>query len=105
MIAQAEPPAAESELRRDTQSLLDAIAQGQNGTPEQAAERLTKIGAEVSSAMLGEKVRAVLNTGAETCTACDNSCLMHIDGALHRQKTGVGTLHLAEILAANEGAR
>jgi L-lactate dehydrogenase complex protein LldE len=58
--------------------------------------------AEVSSAMLAEKVTAVLNTGAEVCTACDNSCLMHIAGALHRQRTGVRTLHLAEILAGEE---
>ena len=58
--------------------------------------------AEVSSAMLAEKTRAVLNTGAEMCTACDNSCLMHIEGALHRQRTGVTTLHLAEILAGDE---
>src|ERR1019366_5050885 len=35
--------------------------------------------AEVSSAMLGEKVQAILNTQAELCTACDNSCLMHIE--------------------------
>ncbi len=58
--------------------------------------------AEVSGAMLEEKVTAVLDTGAEACTACDNSCLMHIQGALHRQKTGVKTLHLAEILASDE---
>ena len=59
--------------------------------------------AEVSSAMLNDKVRAVLNTRAEACTACDNSCLMHINGALHRMRTGVGTVHLAEILASEEG--
>lgn len=58
--------------------------------------------ADVSSAMLAEKTTAVLNTRAETCTACDNSCLMHIEGALHRQKTGVRSVHLAEILAAEE---
>jgi L-lactate dehydrogenase complex protein LldE len=58
--------------------------------------------AEVSSAMLAEKTTAVLNTGAEACTACDNSCLMHIQGALHRQRTGVRTIHLAEILASTE---
>ena len=57
---------------------------------------------EVSSAMLAEKTAAVLNTRAEACTACDNSCLMHIQGALHRQRTGVKTLHLAEILAGEE---
>jgi L-lactate dehydrogenase complex protein LldE len=59
--------------------------------------------AEVSSAMLAEKTTAVLNTKAEACTACDNSCLMHIQGALHRQRTGVKTVHLAEILAGDDG--
>jgi L-lactate dehydrogenase complex protein LldE len=58
--------------------------------------------AEVSAAMLGEKVQAVLQTQAELCTACDNSCLMHLEGALHRQRTGVRTMHLAEILAGSE---
>ncbi len=61
--------------------------------------------AEVSSAMLAEKTTAILNTGAEACTACDNSCLMHIHGALHRQRTGVGVVHLAEILASTEEDR
>lgn len=56
--------------------------------------------AETSAAMLAEKVRCVLNTGAEVCTAGDNSCLMQIHGSLHRQKTGVKTVHIAEILAS-----
>jgi L-lactate dehydrogenase complex protein LldE len=59
--------------------------------------------AEVSGAMLEEKITSVLNTKAEACTACDNSCLMHIQGGLHRQGTGVKTVHLAEILAGDEG--
>lgn len=58
--------------------------------------------ADVSSAMLAEKTTAILNTKAEACTACDNSCLMHIQGALHRQRTGVKTVHLAEILAGEQ---
>jgi len=58
--------------------------------------------AEVSAAMLSDKVRCVLDTGAEVCTALDNSCLMHIGGALSRQRTGVKRLHLAEILASTE---
>jgi L-lactate dehydrogenase complex protein LldE len=58
--------------------------------------------ADVSSAMLAEKTAAILDTRAGTCTACDNSCLMHIQGALHRQKAGVRTMHLAEILAGDE---
>jgi len=58
--------------------------------------------AEVSSAMLGDKTRCILNTGAEVCAGIDNSCLMQIGGALHRQRTGVRTVHLAEILACTE---
>ncbi len=58
--------------------------------------------ADTSMAMLGDKVRCVLDTRAEFCAAADNSCLMHIGGALHRQRAGVGTIHLAEILAATE---
>jgi L-lactate dehydrogenase complex protein LldE len=61
--------------------------------------------AEVSSAMLAEKVRGVLNTRAEAVTGCDNSCLMHIGGALHRQRTGVKPVHIAEILAGEEGGQ
>lgn len=57
---------------------------------------------DVSMAMLGDKVRHVLDTRAEVCAAADNSCLMQIGGALHRQRAGVKTVHLAEILAATE---
>ena len=56
--------------------------------------------AETSSAMLEDKVRCVLETGAQVCTAGDNSCLMHIYGALHRQNLPVKTIHIAEILAS-----
>ena len=59
--------------------------------------------ADVSSAMLADKVRNVLNTGAEVCTAVDNSCLMHLYGSLHRQRTFVRTAHIAEILASGHG--
>jgi L-lactate dehydrogenase complex protein LldE len=58
--------------------------------------------ADTSMAMLSDKLRHVLDTGAEVCTAADNSCLMHIGGALRRQRAGVRTMHLAEILAARE---
>jgi L-lactate dehydrogenase complex protein LldE len=58
--------------------------------------------ADTSMAMLGDKLRRVLDTKAEVCTAADNSCLMHIGGALRRQRAGVRTMHLAEILAAQE---
>jgi L-lactate dehydrogenase complex protein LldE len=58
--------------------------------------------ADTSTAMLADKLRFVLDTGAEVCAALDNSCLMHIGGGLSRQRTGVRTVHLAEILAGTE---
>jgi L-lactate dehydrogenase complex protein LldE len=58
--------------------------------------------ADVSMSMLSDKLRRILDTGAEVCTSADNSCLMHIGGALRRQRAGVRVMHLAEILAATE---
>ena len=58
--------------------------------------------ADTSIAMLTDKVRAILDTGAEVCTAADGSCLLHIGGALSRQRAGVRTMHFAEILAGTE---
>jgi L-lactate dehydrogenase complex protein LldE len=61
--------------------------------------------ADTSSAILADKIRHLLRTEAEMCVALDNSCLMHIGGALARQQTGLRTVHLAEVLAAQEGPR
>ncbi|BFV55646.1 (Fe-S)-binding protein [Kitasatospora sp. CMC57] len=60
--------------------------------------------ADTSAAMLADKNAAVLDSGAEVLCAADNSCLLHIGGGLARQGTTVRTMHLAEILAATEGA-
>jgi L-lactate dehydrogenase complex protein LldE len=57
---------------------------------------------EVSAAMCADKVTAVRETKAEVLCAADNSCLMHIGGALSRTRAGVRTVHLAEILASTE---
>lgn len=55
---------------------------------------------DTSTAMLADKMRNVLDTGAEICTAGDSSCLMHIGGGLSRLRAGAKTVHLAQILAA-----
>ncbi len=54
---------------------------------------------DTSTAMLTDKMRHVLSTGAEAVTAGDASCLMHIGGGLSRLRSGTRTVHLAEILA------
>jgi L-lactate dehydrogenase complex protein LldE len=58
--------------------------------------------ADTSIAMVTDKVHHILDTGAEVCASADNSCLMHIGGALSRQRAGVRTMHVAEILAQTE---
>jgi len=61
--------------------------------------------ADVSTAMLGDKLAAVGETGARVCAAADNSCLLQIGGGLRRSGAGVRCLHLAEILASTEAAK
>ncbi len=57
---------------------------------------------DVSAAICADKVAAVRASQAEVLCAADNSCLMHIGGALGRQRSGVATMHQAEILARTE---
>lgn len=62
--------------------------------------------ADVSSAMLADKVANICGTGAGACAGGDASCLMHIGGGLSREKRTtpsgrpVRTVHLAEVLAS-----
>jgi L-lactate dehydrogenase complex protein LldE len=58
--------------------------------------------ADVSTAMLSDKLRGVLDTHAEVVCSVDSSCLMHIGGGLSRGRSGVRPVHLAEILASTE---
>ncbi|HWJ53103.1 MAG TPA: (Fe-S)-binding protein, partial [Propionibacteriaceae bacterium] len=44
--------------------------------------------ADTSTAMLTDKLRHVLDTHSEVCTAGDSSCLMHIGGGLSRIRAG-----------------
>lgn len=55
--------------------------------------------ADVSNAIMQEKLRNIRATGAEVLVASDCGCLMHMGGGLARQGVGVGTLHLAQVLA------
>ena len=55
--------------------------------------------ADVSTAMLDEKLAAIVASGADSVCACDSSCLMQIGGGLRRRGLPVRPAHLAEILA------
>jgi L-lactate dehydrogenase complex protein LldE len=55
--------------------------------------------AEISCAILQEKLQRIEQSGAEYVVANDSSCLMQIAGGLSRARSPVKTLHLAELLA------
>ncbi|GAA4115085.1 (Fe-S)-binding protein [Knoellia locipacati] len=57
---------------------------------------------DVSVAMGTDKATHVVETGAEVVVAGDNSCLAHIGGILGRQRAGIRSMHLAEILASTK---
>ena len=57
---------------------------------------------DVSIAMATDKADHVVSTGAEFVVAGDNACLLNIGGVLHRQLSGIKTVHRAEVLASTE---
>jgi L-lactate dehydrogenase complex protein LldE len=56
--------------------------------------------ADVSTAMLEDKLGRIEASGAEVVTALDNSCLMQIGGGLERRRSAVRAVHLADVLAS-----
>ncbi len=55
--------------------------------------------AEISNAILQEKLARINSSGVEYVVANDSSCLMQIAGGLSRAGSPVKTMHLAELLA------
>ena len=60
--------------------------------------------ADISGAILEDKLRHVAESGAEVLVASDSGCLMHMAGAMSRRDMPVRTMHLAELLAQDGGA-
>ncbi len=57
---------------------------------------------DISTAILEEKVNAIIDSGADAVVGCDISCLMNIQGMLNRKKPGIRTLHIAQLLAGGD---
>jgi len=58
--------------------------------------------ADVSSAMVQDKIEGIKRTRANVVVANDSSCLMQTAGALRRQGSAIKTMHLAELLAMEQ---
>jgi L-lactate dehydrogenase complex protein LldE len=55
--------------------------------------------ADISSAMVTDKVNNIIATGADTVVGCDMGCLMNIQGMLNRMGSDIKIMHIAQILA------
>jgi L-lactate dehydrogenase complex protein LldE len=54
----------------------------------------------ISVAMAQQKVEHALATGADYLVSTDVSCLMHLEAYIRREKLGIKTLHIADVLAS-----
>lgn len=52
----------------------------------------------ISTALVDDKVRCVLASGADALVSTDAGCLMNISGKMHREGHRIEVLHLAELL-------
>ena len=55
--------------------------------------------ADISAAMVQDKVNNIIDSGADTVVGCDMGCLMNIQGMLSRKGSDIKVLHIAQILA------
>ncbi len=54
---------------------------------------------DISSEMLNRKLDNIVATGADHVVGCDLSCLLNINGGLHRRRSKVTGVHIAQLLA------
>ncbi len=54
---------------------------------------------EISTAILEEKVKNIIDSGADAVVGCDIGCLMNIHGMLSRKGSPIKVMHIARLLA------
>lgn len=54
----------------------------------------------ISNAMVSDKVKNIIDTGADVVVGCDMGCLMNIQGKLSRMGSSIKVMHIAQILAS-----
>jgi L-lactate dehydrogenase complex protein LldE len=57
---------------------------------------------DISTAILEDKVKNIIDSGADAVVGVDMSCLMNIQGLLSRKKSDVRVMHIAELLAGEQ---
>jgi len=58
---------------------------------------------EVSRTMMENKVKRIIDSGADTVVTCEPGCLMNISGGLHKIGSAIRAMHIIDVLASKEG--
>ena len=58
---------------------------------------------EVSRAMMDNKVKRIIASGADTVVTCEPGCLMNIAGGLYKAGSNIHAMHIIDLLASKEG--
>ncbi len=95
-------------LRDEAKLLLNAV-QGLELVPLQEEDTCCGFGGaftvtypEVSRAMMENKVKCILSSGADTVVTCEPGCLMNMAGGLHNGGSQIRAMHIIDILASKE---
>jgi L-lactate dehydrogenase complex protein LldE len=59
---------------------------------------------EVSLAMMKNKVKDIVASGADTVVMCEPGCLMNIAGGLHKMVSNIRAMHIIDLLASTESS-
>ncbi len=60
---------------------------------------------EVGCAMMEDKTRNIIASGADTVVMCEPGCLMNVAGGLRRAGSGIRAIHIIDLLASEDDAK
>jgi L-lactate dehydrogenase complex protein LldE len=93
-------------LKSESKSLLNAV-KGLEFVPLKEEETCCGFGGsftvtfpEVSRAMMENKVKHIIASGADTVVMCEPGCLMNIAGGLQKARSHIRAMHIIDLLAS-----
>ena len=95
-------------LKKEAKALLDCV-KGLEFVSLQEEETCCGFGGaftvtfpEVSRAMMENKVKDIIASGADTVVTCEPGCLMNVAGGLYKAGSHIRALHIIDLLASKE---
>jgi len=96
-------------LRSESRRLLHAVS-GLEFVPLEEEETCCGFGGsftvtfpEVSRAMMENKVKHIIASGADTVVMCEPGCLMNVAGGLQKSGSHIRAMHIIDLLASVDG--